>query len=118
MSITIFLANHQGVYKMPNSSYNPTEPKDPIYNPIEIDIDIYPSLNMSNINGTYFLKAIDMFNETYAGIISRDSNNSFVELLQKLKDLKSIRPDYHNYCNKLEIIIAHAIALHDDVVWN
>lgn len=117
MSVTIFLEKHQTQYKIPNPNFNPLEPADDIYNPRDELVDIYPTLNMSNSNAAIFLGELGEFNDSWAGIISRDSDGSYDSILKRLKKFKAVNPKHFYYCSQLEKIIRHAIALNDNVVW-
>ncbi len=121
MSVTFFLANHQECVKYDNPAYNPTEPEDPIYNPRYVEENIYPVLNMSNINAAMFLEYIDLDRESYTGgRIKHQDIDAFCKKLMLLQ-LDSIRnnvnPRLVSYMKHLEKICRYALALNDDVVW-
>lgn len=126
MSVTFFLKNHSNDVELLNASFNPSEPEDPIYNPRYISENIYPYVNVSNINAARLLKEFEL-TEELSGILLNKDIDEFVKRINRLqakyKSMKSIGvvEDHTDYFNRMathfDKLGRYALALNDDIVW-
>jgi hypothetical protein len=121
MSVTFFLSKHQQCVKYENPGYNPMEPEDPIYNVRYLEEDIYPTLNVSNINAAIFLQHIKLDPKSYtSGEIKNKDLDDFCKKLSLIHSesiLNNNSPRLIAYMQQLDKLCRYAIALNDDVVW-
>lgn len=121
MSVTFFLPKHQVTREYDNPSYNPEEPEDPIYNPKMLYEEIYPYLNVSNINAGILLRKLDLYKPgNLCGSIETDKIESFIEFLKGLSTSDPIDENCERvsgYINRLLILARTAKALKDSINW-
>lgn len=91
MSVT-FQPLGNGYFEVPNRAYNPSEPEDPIYNPRMLLEQIFPYVNLSNINAGIMLRFIGHYNEDLCGQVKLAELDEFIIKINKLE--KETTDDY------------------------
>lgn len=120
MSVTFFMPNHQAVRKYDNPFYHPEDPEDDYYNPKELEEEIYPYLNVSNINAGVLLRKLNMYNGELVGNVPLEGMDAFIELLKGLSTSDPIDENCERvsgYINRLLILARTAKALKDSINW-
>ena len=118
MSITFYLRNHTTTIKEENPYFEQSEPEDPIFNPRYHEVDVYHTLNASNINAINMLHGFGFEgffqdDEGYIGKIPKDKVAAALEEVIKAKG-----DDVDRYKDSMKRLLRCAVALQDDVVWN
>ncbi len=117
MSVTFFLEKHQEFALERNPDFIETEPEDPIFNPRLLEVDIYPTLNIANVNYYDFAKEIGLTNpENYHGSIKFNELDEFVMKLNRLEN-NCTNGRMLRYYKQLDKICRYALALKDNVNW-
>lgn len=139
MSITFFLKNHNESVKLECPNFNPHEPEDPIYNSRYTYENVYPNINLSNINAARFLELFQNISKeeiiVRQGSVGSLSYKEIEILVLKIYQTKSklvanlLEPselgpftiDEKDYLIKrletFERVFRYAIALNDEIVW-
>ena len=121
MSVTFFLPYHQEDREYDNPSFNPEEPTDPIYNPKVLYEDIYPTMNVSNINAGVLLRKLNLYNDgDLCGSIENEKIGSFIDFLKGLSTSDPIDENCERvsgYINRLLLLARTAKALKDGISW-
>lgn len=120
MTVTFFLSKHQDVAKFDNPAYNPAEPEDPIYNPRYSEENIFPQLNVSNVNAIYLLSFLGYKDQDayHGGKIEYKDLDDFCRKITKLQSEHTpTNPKLASYLKLLDKIARYGLALNDDLVW-
>jgi hypothetical protein len=105
-----------------NPSYNPEEPEDEFYNPKELEENVYPELNVSELNAGVLLRKLNLYvmGKDMCGEIAVEQLPSFIEFLRGLSNSDPIDENCDRmttYINRLLIVARTAKALNSDLVY-
>ena len=93
MSVT-FQPLGNGYFEVPNRDFNPSEPEDPIYNPRTLLEQIFPYVNISNMNAAVMLKLINKYSDELCGEVKLNELDDFILTINKIEENVKEADDY------------------------